>query len=82
MGRGDGGEQGWCNSGLHRWAAQDTNPPGFKPGTGKWPNPFPQDKPLYVITAKNMDEYADKLTETNKALLKRFPDYKLEVYPT
>jgi hypothetical protein len=61
---------------------KDTSPPGFKPGSGKWPNPFNQDKPLYVITAKNMDEYADKLTETNKALLKRFPNYKLEVYPT
>lgn len=40
------------------------------------------DKPLYVVTAANMAQYADKLTEGHKALLKAYPDYKMIVYPT
>jgi hypothetical protein len=47
------------------------------------PNPFAKEKPLYTISAQNMDQYADKLTSGQKALLKKYPDtYKLHVYPT
>jgi hypothetical protein len=36
-----------------------------------------------VITADNMDQYADMLTKGHKALLKLYPDtYKMKVYPT
>ncbi|MFJ4452805.1 DUF1329 domain-containing protein [Pseudomonas sp. NPDC089392] len=60
-----------------------TKPAGFQPDTGHWVNPFANEKPLYVITAKNVDQYADKLSESTKALLKRFPDtYKVQVYPS
>lgn len=59
-----------------------TNPPGFKKGSGKWVNPFADEKPLYSITGQNADKYADKLSETNKALLKRYPSYRIDVYPT
>lgn len=46
-------------------------------------NPFPEDKILFKITAQNMDQYADKLTEGVKAMLKRHPDtYYLPVYKT
>lgn len=43
---------------------------------------FKDDKPLFVIDAANADKYADTLTEGQKALLKTFRNYKLEVYPT
>lgn len=47
------------------------------------PNPFAKEKALYTISAQNMDQYADKLTEGQKALLIKYPDtYKLHVYPT
>lgn len=59
-----------------------TRTPGFVNG-GKRPDPFAVDKPLYSITAKNMVNYADKLTEGTKALLKKYPDsYRVDVYPT
>ncbi|NGY03431.1 DUF1329 domain-containing protein [Solimonas terrae] len=45
-------------------------------------NPFAADKPLYTITAQNMSQHADVLTEGYKALFKTFPDYKMIVYPT
>jgi hypothetical protein len=56
-------------------------PAGFKPGDAR-PDPFPDEKPLYSISAKNMDQYADKLTDGVKAMLKKYPAYRLDVYPT
>ena len=59
-----------------------TNPAGFKKDSGKWVSPFAAEKPLFTITAANMDTYADKLTEGQKVLLKRYPTYSLNIYPT
>ncbi|ADG18157.1 protein of unknown function DUF1329 [Paraburkholderia atlantica] len=55
---------------------------GFTNG-GRRPDPFASEKPSLQITAKNMNEYADKLPEGVKALLQKYPDtYHLDVYPT
>lgn len=41
------------------------------------------EKPLYSVTASNMQEYADKLTPGTQALLKKYSDtFRLDVYPT
>lgn len=58
-----------------------TVPSGFKNG-GKRPDLWPNEKPLYSITAKDMDQYADELTEGTKALLKKHPGFRVDVYPT
>lgn len=59
-----------------------TAPPGFEPG-GNYINPFADEKPLYVITAANMAEHEQYLSEGTKALLRQFPEtYKVPVYPT
>jgi hypothetical protein len=57
-------------------------PAGFKAGDGIRPDPYAGDKPLYAVDAKNMDKYADKLTEGVKALMKKHASYRLDVYPT
>ncbi|MBT8339304.1 MAG: DUF1329 domain-containing protein, partial [Desulfatitalea sp.] len=56
----------------------------FDPDTGKpTSNPFADEKPLFTVTAGNMDQYADKLSAGQQAMLKKYPDsYKLCVYPT
>ncbi len=60
----------------------DDIPDGYEPGTHH-PDPFADDQPLFTITADNMADYADKLTEGNQALQKAYPDtYKMVVYPT
>ncbi len=47
------------------------------------PDPYADDKVKFSINAKNMDQYADKLTEGTRWLLKRHPDtFRLDVYPT
>ncbi|WP_077037668.1 DUF1329 domain-containing protein [Pelomonas sp. KK5] len=47
------------------------------------PDPYANEKPLYVVTAANMGLYADKLSDGQKALLQKYPNsYKLPVYPS
>lgn len=59
-----------------------TVPAGFKQG-GRRGDPFAADKPLFSITAKNVDQYADKLSDGVKAMFKKYPDtYRVDVYPT
>jgi hypothetical protein len=55
---------------------------GFRNGGRRDGDPFAAEKPLYTVTAKNMDQYADKLTDGTKAMLKKYPSYRLDVYPT
>jgi hypothetical protein len=56
--------------------------PNFRPGQHH-PDPFAADKPLYTITAANMGQYANKLTEGHKKLLQTYRDtFKMSVYPT
>ncbi|UVE16948.1 DUF1329 domain-containing protein [Pseudomonas sp. LS44] len=44
-------------------------------------DPFAGEKPLFTITAQNADQYKDKLTPGQLAMLKRYPEtYKLPVY--
>lgn len=57
-------------------------PADYKPGSGRYPDPFRNEKPILSITAKNMDQYADRLSEGTKLMLKRFPSYRVDVYPT
>jgi len=59
-----------------------TPPAGFDKAKGIRPDPFASEKPLFSIDAKNMDKYADKLTAGTKALMKAYPDYRIDVYPT
>ena len=55
--------------------------PGYRSGQPR-PDPFDSEKPRLQITAQNMQQYADQLSDGVKALLQRFPSYRLDVYPT
>lgn len=46
------------------------------------PNPFANEKPLYSITAQNMDQYANKLSEGQKKMLKEYPGFRMDIFPT
>jgi hypothetical protein len=59
-----------------------TSPAGFKPGDGIRPNPYAADKPRVVVDAKNMAQYDAQLTAGTKALLQKYPSFRLDVYPT
>lgn len=58
-------------------------PPGYKAGSGFWVDPYKDEKPLFRIDAKNAAQYADKLSEGQKALLKKHPTtYYIDIYPS
>jgi len=46
------------------------------------PNPFAEEEPIFRITAENMDQYADKLTEGQMHLLRTQPGYYMDIYPS
>ena len=68
---------------IPAWTGGYSTPiPGDKPG-GRRGDPFKDDKPLYSVTAKNVDQHAGKLSDGVKALLKKYPEsFRLDVYPT
>ena len=58
-----------------------TAPPGYREGDVR-PDPFAGEKRLFAITSKNIDTYADRLPEGAKALFRKYPDYRMDIYPT
>lgn len=58
-------------------------PANYVNGSGRWVDPFADEKPLFTIDSNNLAQYADKVTPGVRELIKRWPDsYKLNVYPT
>ncbi|WP_223549226.1 DUF1329 domain-containing protein [Pseudomonas sp. A-B-19] len=46
-------------------------------------NPFASEKPLFTITAQNVDQYKEKLAPGQYAMFKRYPEtFKMPVYPS
>lgn len=67
---------------IPEWQGGMTKPPaGWKPEMG-YIDPFKQDKPLFTITAKNYEQYKDKLTAGQIAMLKKYPNFFMPVYQT
>ncbi len=56
-------------------------PPGFKQGDAR-PDFFAAETPILSINAKNMAQHEGKLTDGVKALMKKYPEYHINVYPT
>ena len=79
-----GGEKaGNADGTIPAWEGGLTQPPpGYQPGK-HYVDPYAGDAIKFTINAGNMDQYAGKLTEGHKALLKTYSDsYKMNVYPT
>ena len=73
-GNADGSIPAWTG-GLPTDAASVTN--------GFLADPFPGEKPLFVITAANAAQYKDKLSPGQLAMFKRYAEtYKIPVYTT
>lgn len=77
------------HTGAEKAGSADGSIPAWTPGWkgpdmpqngGIYPDPFAGEKPLYTVTAANMAQYADKLSDGTKLMLQRWPDYKVEVY--
>ncbi|GAA0345156.1 DUF1329 domain-containing protein [Bowmanella denitrificans] len=74
---------GNADGSIPAWDGGITAPPaGYKVGDHH-PDPFPQDKVLFEITAANMSQYANLLSDGQKKLFETYPDtFRIPVYQT
>lgn len=56
-----------------------TPPPNFDPEKG-FADPFPTDKPLFLINQSNLDQHKSFLSDGQQALIKRYSNYSIPVY--
>ncbi len=58
-------------------------PPCYKGEGTRYCDPFPEDKPLFTISAANAQQYKDLLSVGQLAMLQKYPQsYKMAVYPS
>jgi hypothetical protein len=65
---------------IPAWDGKPVNTPVG--ASNKRPDPFAAEKPLVQITAANLAQHADKLTDGTKALLAKWPGMRIDVYPS
>ncbi|HET8883332.1 MAG TPA: DUF1329 domain-containing protein [Solimonas sp.] len=80
----NGAEKAGSDSGVAQWTGKfQGNWPGMQAKSGYVAGPYANEKPLFKISAANMAQYADKLTDGEKALMKKYPQsYWMNVYPS
>ena len=66
---------------IPAWTGGLTALSGHAPGTAI-SDPFAGEKPLFSITAQNVDRYADKLAAGTVAMIRTLHNYHVDVYPT
>lgn len=49
---------------------------------GNYVDPYASEKPLFSVTSQNMAQYAEQLTDGQKAMFKKYPNFRMDVYPT
>ena len=59
-----------------------TQPPAGYKVVDHHPDPFADGPILFTITAANADQYRDRLSAGQWAMLETYPTYKMHVYPT
>lgn len=68
---------------IPAWTGGLTRPPAtYRAGSGVFPDPYASEQPLYTVTAQNKAQYASLLTPGTQALLNKWDDYRIQVYPT
>lgn len=68
---------------IPAWDGGLSQPPANYVEGERLVDPYPQDEPLFTITAANVDKHANKLSPGQVAMFKRYPDtYRMRVFPT
>jgi hypothetical protein len=66
---------------IPAWDGGHTSMNGSQPG-GPYADPYAADQPLFTITAADAEKYRTSLTAGQLEMLKKYPSYKMNVYPT
>jgi hypothetical protein len=67
---------------IPAWDGGITKPVAGYVNGGAYPDPYPNDKQTLVIDQSNVDKYKDTLSAGTIAMIKKYPDYKVHVFPT
>ncbi len=74
---------GNADGSIPEWTGGLPKNAGAVDAKGFLADPFANEKPLFVITAQNVGQYKDKLSEGQQAMFKRYPEtYRIPVYPS
>ena len=74
--------QGNANGSIPAWTGgYKTAPPDYREGAPR-SDPFAKEKPLFSITSANFESYGDKIPEGAKILFRKYPDYRMDIYPS
>jgi hypothetical protein len=66
---------------IPAWTGGLTRPPPQNDPTRHELDPFPEDKPLFTVTAANVADFGDMVSPGQRALLEAYPDtWRLPVY--
>ena len=72
---------GNADGSIPAWTGENLPlPAGFE--DGMTPQYFTDEKPRYSVTGASMAQYKDKLAIGVQALLQKYPDFRMDVYPT
>ena len=78
-----GGEKaGNADGSIPAWDGGLTQPPAGYVAGKHYVDPYAGEKPALTISAANMAQYAGKLSPGHQAMLKAYPTFKMNVYPT
>ena len=67
---------------IPAWDGGITKPAAGYKESGHYSDPYASDMPLFTINAANMEKYKANLTPGQMALLKKYPSWKMNVYPS
>jgi len=74
--------RGNSDGSIPPWNGGITKPPAdYEPGS-QHADPYADDAVLFSISAENVEQYADNLSEGQQALLRSYPTWRMSVYPT
>lgn len=73
---------GNADGSIPAWTGGLATDAGAVDSKGFLADPFANEQPLFTITAANAAQYQDKLSPGQLAMLQRYADYKIPVYPT
>ncbi|MFC5699340.1 DUF1329 domain-containing protein [Pseudomonas sp. GCM10022186] len=75
-------KSGNASGSIPAWSGGLATPPaGFDASKG-YVDPFAGEKPLFTVSKANMAQYGDQLSPGYRALLERYPTYRMNVYPS
>jgi len=77
-----GAEKGGNGDEIPAWTGGLAEAPAGYQGDGRYVDPFSGDQELFRIDQSNVDQYSDKLTPGQVAMIRKYDDYFIPVYET